>query len=197
MANSLILLKFLLRIIYFSFLFFCHLVDIQTDYPVENETAIYTVTPNTENDKTTTSSSSSLIRPLKSSLEKIHHNLNDDDDNNDSSTSAVYYSIHLPVKKQRAISEIIRKRNSRHKVEDYKRSFQKFNDYRSLTMSKSDYDLSTNQSSMSNTCVKRLNKAKSVDISIEYDKQTQVKTLSNNKQDISNEYVKIRLYSYI
>ncbi len=48
------------------------------------------------------------------------------DDNNDSSTSTTTNrSIHLPVEKQRGLSEIIRKRNSKCKVEDYKRSIQK------------------------------------------------------------------------
>jgi hypothetical protein len=133
-----------------------------------------------------------LIRPLKSSLEKMQH---DFDDNNDSSTSTTNRSIHLPVEKQRGISEIIRKRNSRYKVEDYKRSFQKSNTfdelqpeyYRPLPISKSDYTLSNNQTSISNISSKqmnRLNKTKSVDISIEYDKPTQ----------ISNEYV-INSYS--
>ena len=50
------------------------------------------------------------------------------DENNDSSTStATNRSIHLPVEKQRGLSEIIRKRNSKCKVEDYKRSIQKTN----------------------------------------------------------------------
>jgi hypothetical protein len=51
-----------------------------------------------------------------------------DDNNNDSSTSTTTNrSIHLPVEKQRGLSEIIRKRNSKCKVEDYKRSIQKSN----------------------------------------------------------------------
>jgi len=109
----------------------------------------------------------------------------DFDDNNDSSTSTTNRSIHLPVEKQRGISEIIRKRNSRYKVEDYKRSFQKsstFDEpqteyYRPLPISKSDHTLSDNQTSISNLSPKqmnRLNKTKSVDLSIEYDKPTQI-----------------------
>jgi len=134
-----------------------------------------------------------LVRPLKSSLEKMHR---DFDDNNDSSTSTTNRSIHLPVEKQRGMSEIIRKRNSRNKVEDYKRSFQKSNTfdehpteyYRPLSSSNSDYTLSTNQTSISNISpkqTKRLNKTKSVDISMEYDKPT----------EISNEYVLMNSYS--
>lgn len=50
------------------------------------------------------------------------------DENNDSSTSTnTSRSIHLPVEKQRGLSEIIRKRNSKYKVEDYKRAIQKPN----------------------------------------------------------------------
>lgn len=50
------------------------------------------------------------------------------DDTNDSSTSTnTNRSVHLPVEKQRGLSEIIRKRNSKYKVEDYKRSIQKPN----------------------------------------------------------------------
>jgi hypothetical protein len=108
----------------------------------------------------------------------MHH---DFDENNDSSTSTINRSIHLPVEKQRGISEIIRKRNSRYKVEDYKRSFQKSNTfdeqtsehYRPISTSKSDHTLSNTQTSTSNISpkqIKRLNKTKSVDISIEYDK---------------------------
>ena len=50
------------------------------------------------------------------------------DENNDSSTSTnTSRSVHLPVEKQRGLSEIIRKRNSKYKVEDYKRAIQKPN----------------------------------------------------------------------
>ena len=94
------------------------------------------------------------------------------------------------LKNNVVISEIIRKRNSRSKVEDYKRSFQKSNTfdehqseyYRPLSSSNSDYTLSNNQTSTSNISPnqsKRLNKTKSVDISLAYDKPTAV----------SNEYV--------
>jgi hypothetical protein len=116
----------------------------------------------------------------------------DFDDNNDSSTSTTNRSIYLPVEKQRGLSEIIRKRNSRFKVEDYKRSFQKSNTidetpaefYRPLPISKSDHALSN--SNISPKQMNRLNKTKSVDISMEYD----------NKPipQISNEYV-INSYS--
>lgn len=51
------------------------------------------------------------------------------DENNDSSasttTTTTNRSVHLPVEKQRGLSEIVRKRNSKCKVEDYKRSIQK------------------------------------------------------------------------
>lgn len=116
-------------------------------------------------------------------------------DNNDSSTSTTTTnrSIYLPVEKQRGLSEIIRKRNSRYKVEDYKRSYQKSNTfdeqpsdyYRPLPTSKSDYTLSNNQTSTSNVNSKqpkRLNKTKSVDILLEYDN-------NNSDEQISNEYV--------
>jgi hypothetical protein len=128
-----------------------------------------------------------LVRPLKSSVEAIQR---DFDDNNDSSTSTTNRSKHLPVEKQRGLSEVLRKRNSRNKVEDYKRSFQKSNTfderqsehYRPLSNSTSNYTLPNNQTSPSNTSPKqsnRLNKTKSMDISVEYDKPTA----------ISNEYV--------
>ena len=130
-----------------------------------------------------------LVRPLKSSIEGLQR---DFDDNNDSSTSTTNRSKHLPVEKQRGLSEIVRKRNSRTKVEDYKRSFQKSNTfderqsehYRPLSNSTSDYTLPNNQTSPSNTSprqINRLNKTKSMDVSIEYDRPT----------DISNEYVSI------
>lgn len=151
-----------------------------------------------QNETTTAIPSPPLIRPLKSSLEKMQC---DFDDNNDSSTSTTNRSIHLPVEKQRGLSEVIRKRNSRFKVEDYKRSFQKSNtidetlspDYqRPLPTSKSDYTLSNNQTTNSNISPrqKRLNKTKSVDMSMEYDKISM-----NSEQENSNEYVYI-VYSY-
>jgi len=66
------------------------------------------------------------------------------DENNDSSTSTTTNrSIHLPVEKQRGLSEIIRKRNSKCKVEDYKRSIQKSNpldEEQSLPTSKNDHE---------------------------------------------------------
>jgi hypothetical protein len=147
-----------------------------------------------------------LIRPLKSSIEKMQY------DNNDSSTSTANRSIYLPVEKQRGLSEIIRKRNSRYKVEDYKRSFQKSNtfdeqqsdSYRPLTTSTSDYTLSNDQTSISNISprqIKRLNKTKSVDISIEFDKQMPIplgQFQSNEKisqEKISNKYVINYYYS--
>jgi len=66
----------------------------------------------------------------ESSSKLIHLNIIQDqfDENNDSSTSTTTNrSVHLPVEKQRGLSEIIRKRNSKCKVEDYKRSIQKPN----------------------------------------------------------------------
>lgn len=121
-----------------------------------------------------------FVRPLKSSLEKMHRDV----DENDSSTSTTNRSVHLPVEKQRGQSEIIRKRNSRFKVEDYKRSFQKSNTYdepssdhyRPLSNSISDYTLSNNQTSTANASprlIKRLNKTKSVDIALEFDQSTE------------------------
>ena len=136
---------------------------------VQTEPATTTITP-------------PLVRPLKSSLEKMQYEF---DENNDSSTSTTNRSIHLPVEKQRGLSEIIRKRNSRYKVEDYKRSFQKSitldeepSDYsRPLPISKSDYTLSNNQTSTFNPSPKqmnRLNKTKSVDMSMEYNQPTSI-----------------------
>lgn len=118
----------------------------------------------------------SFTRPLKSSLEKMHHSL---DDNNDSSTSTTTRSIHIPIEKQRGLSEIIRKRNSRYKVEDYKRSIHKSNTFdsdeieqlRTIPISRSDYSLSN---------IQKLNKTKSMDENIDY---------RNNKHDSFNEYV--------
>jgi len=117
-----------------------------------------------------------FTRPLKSSLEKMHHSL---DDNNDSSTSTTTRSIHIPIEKQRGLSEIIRKRNSRFKVEDYKRSIHKSNTFdsdeieqlRTIPISRSDYSLSN---------IQKLNKTKSMDANIDY---------RNNKHNSFNEYV--------
>ncbi|CAF1286362.1 unnamed protein product, partial [Rotaria sordida] len=173
-------------------------VNIQKNVPLENEKA--TSSSNTsvsnafqclhpfdienefQNETIITSSTPSLIRPLKSSIEKMQY---DFDDNNDTSTSTTNRSIHLPIEKQRSLSEIIRKRNSRYKVEDYKRSFQKCNTfdqqqsdyYGALPTSKSDHALSNNQTSFSNINpkeMKRLTKTKSVDIPTEYNKRTQI-----------------------
>lgn len=64
-----------------------------------------------------------LNRPFRSSIEQM---FDQSYDNNDSSASTTASrSVHLPVEKQRGISEILRKRNSRCKVEDYRRSIQK------------------------------------------------------------------------
>ncbi|CAF3513009.1 unnamed protein product [Rotaria socialis] len=150
----------------------------------------------------------SLIRPLKSSIEKIQHEF---DDNNDPSTSNTNRSVHLPIDKHRSLSEIIRKRNSKYKVEDYKRSFQKFHTFdeqeseyqRPLTSSKSEHALSSHQISISNGSpkeIKRLTKTKSVDLPCEYNKETEISmeksepnTSSNDfEQNISNENSKLK-----
>jgi hypothetical protein len=141
---------------------------------------------NSPEEKSLENETSKLVRPLKSSIEKMQH---DFDDNNDSSTSTTNRSIHLPVEKQRGLSEIIRKRNSRYKVEDYKRSFQKCNTFdeeqseyhRPLTTSKSDYVLSNHQV-LSPKQIKRLNKTKSFEIPIEFEHE-------KSEEQISTEYV--------
>ena len=69
---------------------------------------------------------STSVRPFNASIEPLQGHV---DETNDSSTSTPSRSIHLPVEKQRGLSEIIRKRNSRNKVEDYKRSYQKPSNY--------------------------------------------------------------------
>ena len=72
---------------------------------------------------------SASVRPFDTFTEPSRGHV---DENNDSSTSTATTpsrSIHLPVEKQRGLSEIIRKRNSRNKVEDYKRSYQKPSTY--------------------------------------------------------------------
>jgi hypothetical protein len=185
-----------------KFLFFCihtfiksyfFLVHVQKKIPLEKEKPTVLSNPferlrplDFQNETI-----SPLRRPLKSSVEKMQYN-----DNNDSSTSTTNRSIHLPVEKQRGLSEIIRKRNSRYKVEDYKRSFQKSNtidepsiEYsRPLPTSKSDYTISNNQTSFSDLTakqIKRLNKTKSVEIPIEYN--------HNIQQEVSNEYVMVSL----
>ncbi|CAF1063837.1 unnamed protein product [Adineta ricciae] len=97
------------------------------------------------------------------------------DDNNDSSTStATNRSIHLPVEKQRGMSEIIRKRNSRSKVEDYKRSIQKASTYdedQHTIPSKVEHELSSviENASPTDRKPKQINKAFSVDIPISFE----------------------------
>ena len=108
-----------------------------------------------------------FVRPLEKAVEPL---LDQADDFNDSSTSTTTSrSIHLPVEKQRGLSEIIRKRNSRCKVEDYKRSCQKPTALdedeqcnRTLPTSKSDHELVLRSSQ-----VPTLSKAHSVEIPIE------------------------------
>jgi hypothetical protein len=87
------------------------------------------------------------------------------DENNDSSTSTTTNrSIHLPVEKQRGLSEIIRKRNSKSKVEDYKRSIQKsntFEDQQTLLILKNEPELPlnpiTNENKRAQMSIERLN----------------------------------------
>ena len=116
-----------------------------------------------------------------------------DDQNADSSLSTANRSIHLPVEKQRGLSEVIRKRNSRFKVEDYKRSFQRSNTfdeqqcdyYRPMTTSKSDQALlatsaidltSPPAATRSPKPAKRLTKTKSFDIPIEIEQEHDQRT---------------------
>ncbi|UJR20854.1 hypothetical protein I4U23_023964 [Adineta vaga] len=114
-------------------------------------------------------------KPTQTSIEQI-------DENNDSSTStATSRSIHLPVEKQRGISEIVRKRNSRSKVEDYKRSIQKANTYdedshmsRSSSAPKSNHELvsvvnNNSPTSPTDRKIHQLNKAFSVDVPISFE----------------------------
>lgn len=135
----------------------------------------------------TSSESITVNKPLKNSAEPA-------DENNDSSTSTTTNrSIHLPVEKQRGLSEIIRKRNSRSKVEDYKRSIQKSNTYddEPYTMSKSDQDLAPradySPESPSATSSKSLNKAFSVDVPIN------VEHSSDNRAQMSIERLNVLL----
>lgn len=131
------------------------------------------------NEKANTTIIPPLVRPLKSSIDKMHR----DFDDNDSSTSTTNRSVHLPVEKQRGQSEIIRKRNSRFKVEDYKRSFQRSNTcdeqssdyYRPLSNSISDYTLSNNQTSTTADVSPRqpLSKAKSLNMPFEVNQPTE------------------------
>lgn len=67
-----------------------------------------------------------IFEQPQDTLSKVIEPVKIPDETNDSSTSTnTSRSIHLPVEKQRGLSEIIRKRNSKSKVEDYKRSIQK------------------------------------------------------------------------
>ncbi|CAF1055457.1 unnamed protein product, partial [Didymodactylos carnosus] len=146
--------------------------------------------------------STSLSRPLKSSVEEMLRQELDNDSSSSTTTVSRSNQIHLPVEKQRAVSEILRKRNSMQKVADYKRSFQKTNTFdeddnnknnifmqqqqkqRTLPISKSDHALSsmgiTNNSKNyddNSTVMKQmhLNKAFSVD--------AQLETLEKNEND--------------
>ncbi|CAF1347565.1 unnamed protein product [Rotaria magnacalcarata] len=127
--------------------------------------------------------SMNLIRPLRSSIEQMLDQLNE---NNDSSTSTTTNrSVHLPVEKQRGLSEIIRKRNSRCKVEDYKRSIQKptapddqqYN--RIMSTSKSDHELMTLSNSTISSSLDgnstNLHKTYSVDLPVDVE-------MSNDKR---------------
>ncbi|CAF1131336.1 unnamed protein product [Adineta steineri] len=106
-----------------------------------------------------------LNQSLKSSMDQI-------DETNDSSTSTSR-SVHLPVEKQRGLSEIIRKRNSRCKVEDYKRSIQKsstFDEQQMLpSLSKSEQEL-TSTSDMNS---KNINQTYLYDIPINFQANTE------------------------
>ena len=106
------------------------------------------------------------IRSLEKAMEPAFDQF---DDQNDSSTSTASRSIHLPVEKQRGLSEIVRKRNSRCKVEDYKRSYQKpttleedEQNNRALPTSKSDHELVLRSSEIST-----LTKTHSIEIPME------------------------------
>lgn len=185
----------------------CSLVHPSTKQPVENEKG-WSSTPTTilnpferlrpldiHNEEMPRSSSTpnepsnpSFTRPLKSSVERMQMEL--DEQNADSPLSPANRSIHLPVEKQRGLSEVIRKRNSRFKVEDYKRSFQRSNTfdeqqcdyYRPMTTSSSDQALTaTNPTSPpaathSPKPAKRLTKTKSFDIPIEIEQEHDQRT---------------------
>lgn len=129
----------------------------------------------------TPSNTTTLIRPLKSSVEQMLDELNEANDSSTSTTTTTTTtttrSIHLPVEKQRGLSEIIRKRNSRCKVEDYKRSIQKSNTFDeqhtpqqqfngTLSASKSDHELVTSSSNF-DTDSKNISKTYSVEIPLE------------------------------
>lgn len=128
-------------------------------------------------------SKSLFNRPLKSSLEQMQVEL--DEQQKDSSLSTAHSSVHLPVEKQRGISEVIRKRNSRFKVEDYKRSFHRSNTFDEPTndffrpaftskLNQTDFGKSVDCLFQSNSkfetsksCNERLTKTKSVEIPID------------------------------
>ena len=144
-------------------------------------------------------SNPAFTRPLKSSVERMQMEL--DDQNADSSLSTANRSIHLPVEKQRGLSEVIRKRNSRFKVEDYKRSFQRSNTfdeqqcdyYRPMTTSKSDQTLtaacaenpvSSPVGAQSPQPAKRLTKTKSFDIPIDIEREPDQRTPTSAERPI-------------
>jgi hypothetical protein len=124
--------------------------------------------------------SSLFTRPLKSCVEQMQLEL---DDFNDSSISSANRSIHLPVEKQRGISEIIRKRNSRFKVEDYKRSYQRSNtfdeqhsdSYQPITLA-SNEQISPQVISQCSVASHRLTKTKSFDTPTDIDQETSQQT---------------------
>lgn len=146
----------------------------------------------------------SFTRPLKSSIEKMQQKT---DDNNDStSISTSNRSIYLPIEKQRGLSEIIRKRNSRYKVEDYKRSIQKSSTFdeqqsqyfRSLSARDNPHANTNSQSSSSSRSLRQIrpfSKTQSMDFAYEYDQPSFSSTgrfPSNEKiyeEQNSNEYV--------
>ncbi|CAF3541406.1 unnamed protein product [Adineta steineri] len=156
------------------------IIPVEKEKPSNNTTVVNSLEGLRSFDMPKESITPILRRPLKSSVEQMQHN---SEDNNDSTTSSVNRSIYLPIEKQRGLSEIIRKRNSRYKVEDYKRSIQKAStfdeqqsDYfRPSTTSNNDYSLSNDQTSYSDLSprqIKRFNKTKSVDLSMEFDQQS-------------------------
>ncbi|CAF1169627.1 unnamed protein product [Didymodactylos carnosus] len=148
-----------------------------------------------------------LSLPVESVADEMHLQEQDNDSSASISTTTTTTlsrsnQVHLPVEKQRAVSEVLRKRNSMQKVADYKRSFQKTNtldesdtnddsivvkqqQQRTLPISKSDLVLSsitttkdTNKNNDANSTImkqKRLNKALSFD--------AQFETLEKNEDD--------------
>ena len=124
-------------------------------------------------------------------MERLHWELHD---HQDSPVSTTNNSFRAPIEKPRGISEIIRKRNSRSKVEDYKRSFQRSNTfdeqicdyYRPSTTSKIDEKvISTSADPLLNApapvngqnaqSVRGLIKTKSFDISSEIERNIEQK----------------------